>query len=120
MYSPTQAPRSDEAEDLSQPKGKGPAVKVKKRLLDPFVVALTAGVSDLQSKSVDPLLEQAIEETSSRPIEALLADPEAAQGAINAAKGKYFELLVEQDVEQGIEYEGLAFDTNAVLNWPRS
>ena len=112
LYSPTQAPRSYEAEDPRQPKGKEQPVKVKKRLLDHFVVALTVGISDLQSKSVDPLLEQAIEATSSRPIEALLADPEAAQGAINTAKGKYFELMVEQDMEQGVEYEGLALETN--------
>ena len=113
LYSPTTPSRSDEVGDLNQPKGKEPAVKVKKRLLDPFVAALSVGVSDLQSKSVDPLLEQAIQATSSRPIEALLVDPEAAQGAINAAKGKYFELLVEQDLARGIEYEGLALETNS-------
>ena len=80
--------------------------------MTPFLTALAVGMNDLQSKSVDPLLEQAIQTTSSRPIEELLVDPEAAQGAINAAKGKYFELLVKQDLKQGIEYEGLALETN--------
>jgi hypothetical protein len=115
LYSPTLTSRSDEVGDLSQPKGKEPAVKTKKRLLDPFVTALTVGVSDLQSRSVDPLLAQAIQATSSRPIEVLLADPEAAQGAINAAKGKYFELMVKQDLEQGVEYDGFALETNGSI-----
>jgi len=112
LYSPALSSRADEMADRSQPKDKEPAVKTKKRLLDPFVTALAVGVSDLHSKSVDPLLEQAIQATSSRPIDALLVDPDAAQGAINAAKGKYFELLVEQDMAQGVEYDGLALDTN--------
>ena len=58
LYSPTLSSRSDEAGELSQPKGRNSAVMTGKRLLDPFETALTVGASDLNSKSVDPLLEQ--------------------------------------------------------------
>ena len=88
LYSPTLSSHSDETGGLSQPKVKEPTVKVKKRLLDPFLTALAVGMNDLQSKSVDPLLEQAIQTTSSRPIEELFGRSRSGTGRHQCCEGK--------------------------------
>lgn len=74
--------------------------------LDLFGVA--AGLSvELLKGQPDPLAVRAIELTTQRSLEDLVADPEALAGAVATAKGKYFELLVEERLNAGYQIEDL-------------
>lgn len=67
-------------------------------ILDLAVVAASLGsnVAEAEAALGDPLVVRALEMTTNRPLEELAANPHALAGALNTAKGKYFELLVEK------------------------
>ncbi len=65
------------------------------------VTSACHGVHTMEQLKADPLLQKAIELTTHRPIDELAADAVSLQGAINAAKGRYFELLVEEKLNAG-------------------
>jgi hypothetical protein len=76
----------------------------RESLLDITVAAASVHVSvGYGSQDVDPLLLKAIQDTNSSMTDDRLfaLDGEALQGAVNTAKGKYFEYLVVEKLNQG-------------------
>lgn len=76
----------------------------RESLLDVTVAAASVHIGALSSgESIDPLLLQAIQATNPSLEESRLfaLGDEALQGAVNTAKGKYFELLVAQRLNAG-------------------
>jgi hypothetical protein len=73
------------------------------KLMDLCAVATSLSAEQIGStmESIDPLIRQAIEMTTNRKLESLSSDPESLQAAVNAAKGKYFELLVVDKLNAG-------------------
>lgn len=78
-------------------------------IIDLAVVAtsVSSGIHSVDQVKAEPLLQKAIELTTQRPIEEFASDPAMLQGAINAAKGRYFELLVEEKLNAGETVGGL-------------
>ena len=76
----------------------------RESLLDITVAAASVQISvGDRSQDVDPLLLKAIQDTNPTLIEENLfaLDGDALQGAVNTAKGKYFEYLVADRLNQG-------------------
>ncbi|NML45915.1 hypothetical protein HHL11_19355 [Ramlibacter sp. G-1-2-2] len=76
----------------------------RESLLDVAVAAASVEIGDgARPEDVDPLLLRAIHDTNPSLTEARLfaLDGDALQGAVNTAKGKYFEYLVVEKLNQG-------------------
>ncbi len=78
-------------------------------LIDLAVVAANLGNNLLEARKSldDPLVAKAISMTTVRPLDELAQDPDALTGTLNAAKGKYFELLVAEKLNAGERLGGL-------------
>lgn len=72
-------------------------------MVDMAVVAGNLGKDIVAIAQVqqDPMLVRAIEMTTETALEELASDPDTLQGAISTAKGKYFELLVQDHLNKG-------------------
>lgn len=75
-------------------------------LIDLAVVASNLGNNVYSTEQIiqDPLIKEAIEMTTNRPLEELASSPEMLRGVVSTAKGKYFELLVRDQINSGTSF----------------
>lgn len=72
-------------------------------LIDMAVVAANLGahIHSIEQVIQDPLIREAIEMTTERSLDELAISPDILRGAVATAKGKYFELLVLEQINSG-------------------
>lgn len=75
----------------------------KANVLDLAILAanLSSNIVTAEAALSDPLVVKALSMTTTRSLADLAANPEALAGALNTAKGKYFELLVAEKLNTG-------------------
>jgi hypothetical protein len=79
-------------------------------LVDLAVVAANVGlnITSIEQVAANPLLARAIEMTTNHSLAYFADHPERLLGAINTAKGKYFELLVEEKLNAGATFSDIS------------
>lgn len=77
--------------------------KKKNNMVDLAVLAANLGSNIVSAEAAlsDPLIVKALSMTTDRSLAELATNPEALAGALNTAKGKYFELLVAERLNAG-------------------
>lgn len=95
-----------------------PATRVENKkpssLIDLAVVAANLGnnIHSIKQITQDPLVKEAIEMTTNNSLEELASSPERLSGTIATAKGKYFELLVRDQLNSGASFGDISLTNN--------